>query len=362
MASEGNASALAGGVALAVTLLFSCTMARAQSAADAGVPSPDAGLAESPFKCVETSPEAEFVVTVAYHGGFAETGAVRSMMLARHGASVTLRASMSMLPGTRLAVSREIAIDATNIASTLAQFREAVARPEVKESCLSDAYASTRVTWCCRTPGKEPESGTLSYSHYGCGLMEPGDPAQRSMPGHDLVRGEWLWLAVHGVLERLLVDDLFWVRFQEVMDEHKAEQGRVRDRLPAPEHADLVADAGPPVPPKAMLAEPCAQGLRLRYSLSRAPEYGHPETAQWMRDCVDADGHPHGRWSEWSHDGRKLRSTIWPEGAVVMPDASFIPPPGWVPRCGMGAVIWNHEWIHPTDGGWEKCRPELPGY
>ncbi|MBI5544191.1 MAG: hypothetical protein HY901_09900 [Deltaproteobacteria bacterium] len=96
------------------------------------------------------------------------------------------------------------------------------------------------------------------------------------------------------------------------MDSHMAEQKLAKDRPPVLAGPDWKAVANPPNPPKAMLVERCPKGLKLRYSLSRAPEYGHPETIRWVRDCVDADGHPHGRWSEWSHDGRMLRSMVWP--------------------------------------------------
>ncbi|MBI5544192.1 MAG: hypothetical protein HY901_09905 [Deltaproteobacteria bacterium] len=50
-------------------VLGCCALAHAQGVPDAARAGPVPARVESPFKCVETSEEAELVVTVAYYGG-----------------------------------------------------------------------------------------------------------------------------------------------------------------------------------------------------------------------------------------------------------------------------------------------------
>ena len=330
--------------------VLSCLAARAQAAQP---------QAESAFECLRTSADAKLLVSVEYKGCFG--GTTESIRLARYGELATLRGDI----GTLGVQAREVPLDDRGLEDLLKRLRDAVVRPEERSWCTSTTHVTTRLSWCCRRRSGKPETGSLSYFTDDCLDGSAGDPSLRSVPGEGYQRGAGVRRVVDRVLVELLLEDLAMMKLHELHEAHMDDKlpptTRILDTDP-----DWKAVATPPPPPKRMLAEACPKGLKLRYSVSRAPQIGHPDAIQWVRDCVDPDGHPHGRWSEWTNDGRVIHAAIWPEGgATISPtdagEAAGPKPAGGIPPCRpLEGVIWQHEWMHPADGGWERCRPFLP--
>ncbi|MBI5544190.1 MAG: hypothetical protein HY901_09895 [Deltaproteobacteria bacterium] len=136
----------------------------------------------SPFVCVETSPNAELVVTVDTAGCFG--GSSTNLRLSINNQTATLKGEFGLTAGAHdgqpgplhFPHSQEVALTQEERAQVVRTIGAAATHPESPSTCHSTTSLWARVTWrCADQAGKRPASGSISFGSSECGgLFETG--------------------------------------------------------------------------------------------------------------------------------------------------------------------------------------------